>query len=466
MKSIQRTTEKPKKTLWICLSAFITIAVILAFGMTSESKPIWKQQQSQWTFSEYGNLYALHQFYQQQFPSIQQEAWRNLTDLEPELGNQTQHLLFLQNTFLEQSQFDKLLAWAAKGNHIVMTVLPSQIENSKTNQNIDFKDHDTESSFQAAQIAKWAGISLVPHKKNLEKQTTPPHMACQRLVKRIQDAYISLDAEHAMAAASQPKLLARCHQNINDIALPEGKILTYWSDTNRGWPDIDRGFIIKPNKHLLWQGKGANGSHIAHFAHGKGSLTLSTSMNAFAIPADPRNFSSDLNRLDHAYLATYLAQGKSHVWFVQNSTPQNPAENTPLWQKAWQFSPLLSLLIVSLFGIFIWRHAYRLGSIQIPNTHQQRQLSHFFRAQGEFLWQRKQHQQTLSQLQQQLWQQWQRRIPGLGLMDKNAQLEVLSRTYPVKQTDLMLWLHPIPLQLTAQQWRHYLQAHQNIRNAL
>ncbi|UOO92551.1 DUF4350 domain-containing protein [Vitreoscilla stercoraria] len=464
MKPIQRTHHKPKKTLWVVLSIVIAIAVILALGMTSESKSAWKQQDSQWRFSAYGDLYALHQFYQKQFPSMEQQAWRHLTDIEPKLGNQTQHLLFLQNTALDQSQFEKLLTWTAKGNHLVMTVSPSQTEPSAIHQNHDF-DNDAESSFQAANIAQWAGISFIPQ-KNLDQRTTPSNTACQRLIQNIQDASVSLDAQYKIPAEYSQKMLAKCYQNINDIALPEGKSLTYWSDTNSGWRDVDRGFVIKPNKNLLWQGKGINGSHIAHFAHGKGSLTVTTSMSAFSTPTDPRSFSSDLNRLDHAYLATYLAQGKSHVWFIQNSTYKHQTENTPLWQKAWQFSPLLSLLIISIFSLFVWRHAYRLGSIQIPNTHQQRQLSHFFRAQGEFLWQRKQHQHALSPLQQQLWQQWQRRIPGLSLMDKNAQLQALSRIYPVEQTDLMLWLHPIPTQLTAQQWRHYLQAHQNIRNAL
>jgi hypothetical protein len=81
------------------------------------------------------------------------------------------------------------------------------------------------------------------------------------------------------------------------------------------------------------------------------------------------------------------------------------------------------------------------------------------------LWHKQQRLQVLSQLQQQLWQEWQRRIPGLSTLTKAEQLTAIQRIVSAPAEDITLWLQALPAKPTTQDWLDYLQAHQHIRNA-
>lgn len=93
-----------------------------------------------------------------------------------------------------------------------------------------------------------------------------------------------------------------------------------------------------------------------------------------------------------------------------------------------------------------------------------RQLKQYLQAQGS-LWHKQQRLQVLSQLQQQLWQEWQRRIPGLSTLTKAEQLTAIQRIVSAPAEDITLWLQALPAKPTTQDWLDYLQAHQHIRNA-
>ena len=464
MKRMPKSSQRPiNKPLWILLAVLVTIGMVLAWGLKSETQPQWKQQEGQWLMSEYGNFYALRQFYETQFPNKELQAFRVWNAKEPIFEDQTEHLLFIdQPNALSQDQFETLLAWIEKGNHVVMP-LPAgfRITEDEEAEEDEFtaraiEEEYLDQNFQAAKVAQWAKIKPKPD-IDWEKNPAPKNPACEGVLNNMLKAQQQLNA-NAKQNFPSDNLTKRCNEHMSNIALPEGKTLHYL-------PSNDRGFEVEKSSHLLWASQGANGSHIAHFRHGKGSLTINNSMSPFYIPTHPSYFDSDLNRADHAYLAAYLAQNATTIWFLQD-VYQHTSANIPLWQKAWRFSPLLCVLLLGLTTLFIWRHAYRLGSIQQLNTHQTRQLTHYFRSQGEFLWQKKQAQKSLGLLQQQLWTQWQRRIPNLSSMDKKTQLQALIRVYPELEDELNLWVRPIPSELTAQQWRQYLQAHQNLRNAL
>ena len=461
------TRSRGGKIWLIVLAVVAVIAVGVFMGFKREPYTTWKEDESKLLLNKHGKLLALSLFYQKQLPQMRQQVWRTWKDKEPTFGNQTEHLLFINDASnITTSQFNQLLAWVAQGNHVVLSIQAYQVDQPDDEaQESDADDPIPEAwnqlknqDEQPANIAAWAKLTLV--KRDWSKQPAPAQPQCNAYIERIATAIQQTSPKAQHSADERKRLQEYCAQNLDSITLPEGK--TVYCLNQYG---SEAGFTIAPSKNLLWQGKGAAGSHIARLQHGKGSVVLVNSMAGFANPSDPRSANSDLNRFDHTYLATYLAQGKQEVWFIDriNTTVQS---TPPLWKKLWQFSPLFCGVLLVLFALFIWRSGHRQGVIKQLTHHEDRQLKQYLQAQGEFLWHRKQQQQVLSQLQQQLWQEWQRRIPGLSTLSKAEQLKAVQRMVSAPAADIELWLQALPAQPTTQQWLAYLQAHQHIRNAI
>ena len=465
MKTFARFVKKPTKTARqplglgtkIFLGVLVLILVVMAFGLERKTKSNWIQNEQNWSLDAHGNLYALHRFYEQQFPSTDQKAWHTWGENEPKFQHQTNHLLFLnQSEWMTQDQFQQLLNWVSKGNHVVMA-LPQGPRLDTDEYEFDDEDITNFSKTQWANVEQWAGLTWTDQRK---KNTQIPSLAIKNSCQNwVQDALKATQITHPEVNEDGKFGEVRqiwCGQYLNQITLPEGKSIQLL-------PRSERGFHIQ-SKNLIWQGQSQNGSHIARFKQGQGSIVLVNDMQVFGIPVDPRSMQTDLNRFDHAYLASYLAQDKQAIWFVDNIMPPKRG-TTPLWKKMWQFSPWACALLLLGIVLFVWHHAYRVGSIVALNNHEQRQLQHFFHAQGEFLYRRQQRQQALHQLQQQLWLQWQKRIPNLSVLKRPEQLAAVQKIVQAHENDLALWLAPIPSTITPEQWQHYLQAHQNIRNA-
>lgn len=450
------------KILLGILVFFLLIAIVLVWGFKREPYSTWSEDFSQLELNKHGNLFALSQFYQQQFPKLPQQAWRTWKTDEVDLDQQRQHLLFINDTnHLTQSQWLKLLAWVDKGNHVVLPVAnrmgtePTEHEASLPD---DWEDSEAlQKEEEWADVAAWAKLQFV--KRDWKTQPATESADCQTVLQQTEAAEKLVNNQSPIGAEIRKNWLQNCAQNLNSITLPEGKTVK-WLNSNGN----DGGFTIAASPNVLWQSKSEAGSHIARIKHGQGSVVLVNSMQPFGNPTDPRYLNSDLNRADHAYLAAYLAQDKQAVWFIDRisgTIQQAP----PLWKILWGFSPLFCGVLLALCALFVWRSAYRLGTIKQLSRHENRQLRHYFQAQGDFLWLRQNRQQVLSQLQQQLWLDWQRRIPGLGLLPRPQQLKAVQHIVSVPSNDIEMWLQPLPAKPTSQQWLAYLQAHQHIRNA-
>ena len=453
------------KILLIVLAVIVVIAICIFAGFKREPYTTWKENVSKITMNKHGDLLGLSLFYQQHYPKLKQQVWRTLKDNEPPLANQSQHLLFIRNTNnMTSSQFNQLLAWAAQGNHIVMPVQPYHAPDTD-----EESADDPEKAFpeawnqleaqneQLANVAGWAKLTFV--QRDWKKQAAPLLPQCNDYIQQIHTADQQINSKATLSQEERTSLQTYCSQNLSSIALPEGK--TIWWLNQYG---SEAGFNVAPSKNIMWQSKGAAGSQMVRIKHGQGSVVLVNSMSGFDNPKDPRSPHSDLNRFDHAYLASYLAQGKREVWFVNRigTTVQNAP---PLWKKLWQFSPLFCGVLLLLFALFVWRSAHRQGVTKQLSHNEDRQLKQYLQAQGSFLWHKQQRLQVLSQLQQQLWQEWQRRIPGLSTLTKAEQLTAIQRIVSAPAEDITLWLQALPAKPTTQDWLDYLQAHQHIRNA-
>lgn len=469
MAKTRRLSQAQLKWLLISGILLLIIIVILAVFLKREPYTVWTEDAAQLQLNKHGHLLGLSTFYSKHFPDTPQQAWRSWKKDEPTLGKQQQHLLFIQETQgMTEAQFQQLLTWVSQGNHVVMPVLPHQEQTDHRNDEDDVASPLTEEweesesledeESKRANVAQWAQIEFKPRAD--KKTVIPNNPSCKPIIAQLEQAYQRTNKEVVITDSTRRDWMEDCALNLSTITLPEGKTLLWLND-----PANPTGFVVKPSKRLNWQSQGTNGSHIVQLKHGQGSVTLVSSMNAFGNPKDPRQLSSDLNRVDHTYLAAYLAQDKQAIWFIHHINSFTET-SSPLWKKLWQFSPLFCLCLLILLVLFIWHSGKRQGVVKTLSQHENRQLHQYLQAQGEFLWNHQSKQHILSQLQQELWQEWQRRIPGLSLMNRPEQLAALERIVPAKNSDLALWLQAVPSQPTKKQWLAYLQAHQNIRNAV
>ena len=454
------------KILLTVLAVIAVIAIGIFMGFKREPYTTWKEDDSKLAMNKHGDLLGLSLFYQQYYPQLKQQVWRSWKANEPPLTDQSQHLMFIHDTDnLTTSQFQQLLAWVAQGNHVVMPVR----QQAEPETGKDEAEHSEEEVFpeawnqleapdeQLANVAAWAKLTFVT--RDWSKQAAPLLPQCDAYIKQMETADLQVNSKASLSQEERTALQKQCSQNLSSIALPEGK--TIWWLNQYG---ADAGFKVAPAKNIMWQSKGAAGSHMVRIQHGQGSVVLTNSMYGFDNPSDPRSPKSDLNRFDHAYLAAYLAQGKREVWFV-NRVGTTVQGAPPLWKKLWQFSPLFCGVLLLLFALFVWRSAHRQGVTKQLSHNEDRQLKQYLQAQGAFLWHKQQRLQVLSQLQQQLWQEWQRRIPGLSTLTKAEQLTAIQRIVSAPTEDITLWLQALPAKPTTQDWLDYLQAHQHIRNA-
>ena len=183
---------------------------------------------------------------------------------------------------------------------------------------------------------------------------------------------------------------------------------------------------------------------------------------ALAAPQYPPADVSGLNQYDHAYLAAYLAQDKSAVWFVRQLGSPPPIDTAPAWWRLWQAEPLLMGALVLLVAAGVWYLSMRMGALRQLPVPQERYLSEHLTAQGQFLARKPLRGAQLQWLQQQLWQQWQQQWPHWAQMDGQARMQAVCRHTGAPPAVVRLWLQPVPPQPTAAQWLAYLRSHQRI----
>ena len=123
------TRSRGGKIWLIVLAVVAVIAVGVFMGFKREPYTTWKEDESKLLLNKHGKLLALSLFYQKQLPQMRQQVWRTWKDKEPTFGNQTEHLLFINDASnITTSQFNQLLAWVAQGNHVVLSIQAYQVD--------------------------------------------------------------------------------------------------------------------------------------------------------------------------------------------------------------------------------------------------------------------------------------------------------------------------------------------------
>lgn len=354
----------------------------------------------------------------------------------------------------------ELSAETAQANEESMASDAAEADQAEADAADEIDIDEADNQEQPQWLKKHLGIRLLPPAPNQKPsdKNPPTQSAClAEEAKRGAALARELPARAPNQTEAQP-WLRECHSHLNRFRLPEGRELSLLSGQTSGFDASHSRYKI------LFAGQSPAGSHILRLAYGKGSLTLVNDMGVFHNPQLPTELSNDLNRFDHAYLAAYLAGGKSQIWFINSmAAPEfNPPQ--PSWLRLLLYAPLLSIIMLTLAALFIWQQAYRLGVVRPLTDKQQRRLSAHLLAQGMFLWRHDARADVLAQLQQQLWQDWKRRIPDWDLLTADERLQAVHKLTAAPISTIQPWLQGIPSPLPMKSWLHYLRSHQTLRN--
>lgn len=418
----------------------------------------------------HGKWFALQKFFDKQAPDTPQHEWRRWQRALKQ-GNQDTApvLLFVENVDNASfSDYHSLFSWVAQGNHAVMP-LPQNLDllNDEPAHESDGDETETETGADAEHrpldaatyhwlLMEYLGILVHKAKEDAGARNDEQIVsACRQAQQQRLQAAQAAGIRNIISRAEKQEHLDWCQAHLNLIKLPEGPLLTWYNaDTEALQPS--------GGEAPLWQGQGASGSHIVRVGYGKGSIVLLTSIDAFNSPKNPYEDTTSLNLYDHAYLAAYLAEGKSALWFVRQLGSLPSLNAAPAWWRLWQGEPLLMLALVLMLAAVVWRLSMRVGPLRLLPLPQERYLAEHIGAQGRFLMRQDSRAAQLRWLQQQLHQHWQQQWPQWPSMDEAARVQAVCRRHRVPPSVAHRWLQTLPDKPTLMQWLAYIRAHQSL----
>lgn len=452
--------------VWLVACAiFLVMVALVASKMTFYVTTEWADNSRQQDYA-HGRLFALSALLKAELPQTPQLSLRNWSQWhDSPAAADTGQLLFVgDSSDAHLTDYQALLRWVAAGNHAVLPV-PAEAFWGKAGTDADAKYDDP-----PVRYIQWLRQTLAVNLLDMDEkviQRLPKtagrstESACSQTLARMQKAKQAEKDEEGRASVWSRDLVnawkLRCVRQLNQIRLPEGAELV-WLDTSAAV------FRPLPGASVLWQGQGLSGSHIIRLAYGKGSVVLLSNIEPLGNPVAPSEFyTNDLNHFDHAYLARYLAQGKTRLVFMRQMALADDDRTTSPWWQLWLRQPLLMTVLLAGIILLVWHFGLRVGAVHSDSTEETFHLVTYLHAQGQFLAHHGTVSAKLSNMQAVLWQQWRQRWPDWLQLNHAARLRVLRDYYPHAQnSDLALWLNAIPQTVSNHDWLRYLLAHQRI----
>lgn len=258
--------------------------------------------------------------------------------------------------------------------------------------------------------------------------------------------------------------LIYCSENFTSVALPEKKNILLQLGNSQRRP---LGYI--GDKPALFEGKNTKGTQIIRIPYEKGTITIvpEEGLSFLLDPAPPTIDTGSIRQFDHAYFLAYISQGKTQVLFLSkavdyNIKPPSPSLLKMLYHKAPEL--LACLILFSL--LFIWMQVYRNGPVLAQMDIARRNLKEHFHAQGEFLRRHIDGRTIIRQMQEDIWQYVQRRVPNIRNQSIDIQKKELSRLTGLSESAFARLFMNVPERVNPTELMTYIIALQKIRNAL
>ncbi|MDO5687563.1 MAG: DUF4350 domain-containing protein [Neisseria sp.] len=454
-----------KRSLWIVLGIIVLIAAaVIAPQIVTESRRQWQDDASRqaWRYSRY---YGLSVFLEKLYPKAKVRILHDFSEFTAQEPTHNAVMFIAETDSSSEATQQALLDWVAQGNHTVIS--PYLYEGRSIFAELNLPLLPVRPSKEDEAVAEQEKI--LPHQvrdRRLEAKVRPQvQAACTRHTAEMMRLYPDLiDIRDTQPPSPKDLLHHRCALVTSVLRLPEQAGRDYFLFDDTGYANwvFDTSAPASP---IIMQADNAYGTSLVQVRHGAGSITLSNGSDLFAHPEAPTNLSAaHLNRFDNAYLAAYLAQDKPQIFILNSLQNRDAPSLLPFWAQLIKKEPLLAAIILLLLASIIWHQALRLGGKRRYDERQERPLLAHFVAQGQLIGRMREQHALLAGLQQELWQDWQRKLSGYRFGSAAQKIDLIHRLTGIAKSDVALWLQPLPETVRRRDLLRYLRAHQRIRN--
>ncbi len=259
--------------------------------------------------------------------------------------------------------------------------------------------------------------------------------------------------------------LVTCSENMVTLPLSSDKMIQLLFNQ-----EVNKLSLVYVGKEKpLLEGKNTYGTQLIRVPYKKGSITIiPKSYRSFLIdPILPTHDTNSVRQFDHAYFLAYLSQGKSEVFFLPRALDYIQKQPKPSLLKAlYQKAPELLMVLIVFMLLFVWMQMYRNGPILAQLNTARRNLKEHFHAQGEFLRRHVDSNVLIGQLQDDIWQKVQRRLPNIKNLPIDMQKKELARLTRLNESTFSTLLMPMNNRISILELMRYIIALQKIRNKL
>lgn len=261
----------------------------------------------------------------------------------------------------------------------------------------------------------------------------------------LDEAAADTDIETPPAEAAEPDEATTAYPELTQLYLENEEAPAYFGF------DTDFHLYDANNRAHAWANSGA-ATHLLQLYHGDGLISV---LSDSWIWQNER-----IAEHDNAWLLWYLSQD-SAVTLVYR------AERDDLFSLLLRHFPEALAALALLIGLLLWSVGMRQGPLQMPASLSRRQLQEHLRGSADFLLRRSGQQPLLQGLQQDIQRRARHRHPGFERLGVAEQWQVLGRLTRLPSSAISQAMRPLPKQrLAAADFTRQVAHLQTLRNAL
>lgn len=391
---------------WLLGSALMLGLALLGLYLLSHLQPYEETLEHGPAPEAQANPYlAAEHFLRQQGLQVQRSEDLRLLASLPSAGQTL--LLLADRQRMSPRQVERLLAWTAKGGHLVFVA--ERLWDEDEGQSGDLLlDSLGLQQYQSDDLDQPDGEAEEP----------------------------ALDADETAAGA---------YPELTQLYLENEEAPAYFG--------FDTGFHLydADNRAHAWANSAA-ATHLVQLYHGDGLVS---------VLSDAWIWQNDsIAAYDNAWLLWYLSQDSAVTLLYH-------AERDDLFGLLLRHFPQALLALALLLGLGLWRVGMRQGPLQAPASPSRRQLQEHLRGSADFLLRRSGQHSLLQGLQADIQRRARRRHPGFERLGVTEQWQLLARLTRLPSRAISQAMRPLPSQrLSAVDFTRQVAHLQTLRNAL
>ncbi|WP_372877416.1 DUF4350 domain-containing protein [Pseudomonas sp.] len=391
---------------WLLGSALMLGLALLGLYLLSHLQPYEETLEHGPAPEAQANPYlAAEHFLRQQGLQVQRSEDLRLLASLPSAGQTL--LLLADRQRMSPRQVERLLAWTAKGGHLVFVA--ERLWDEDEGQSGDLLlDSLGLQQYQSDDLDQPDGEAEEP----------------------------ALDADETAAGA---------YPELTQLYLENEEAPAYFG--------FDTGFHLydADNRAHAWANSAA-ATHLVQLYHGDGLVS---------VLSDAWIWQNDsIAAYDNAWLLWYLSQDSAVTLLYH-------AERDDLFGLLLRHFPQALLALALLLGLGLWRVGMRQGPLQAPASPSRRQLQEHLRGSADFLLRRSGQHSLLQGLQADIQRRARRRYPGFERLGVTEQWQLLARLTRLPSRAISQAMRPLPSQrLSAVDFTRQVAHLQTLRNAL